>query len=81
MVDLLSITRLRFVNRDVMLLNIVIGEPEPESGYGHGTQPYIQQAEKRSRSLPGRFIGAKGNECIDTVSHFGLSPPISSPLQ
>jgi len=32
-VDLLSITGLQLVNCDVRLLNIVIGEPQPRSGY------------------------------------------------
>jgi len=38
-VDLLSITGLILVNRGVMLLNIVIGQPQPEYGYAYTLCP------------------------------------------
>jgi len=60
-----------------MLLNIVTGQPEPESGYGHETVIHSTGVKKGR----GRYIEAKGTECIDKVPHFALPRPMSSPLQ
>jgi len=43
-VELLSIAGQRLVNRDIMQLNIVTGQPEPKSGYGYRTQLNCRQS-------------------------------------